>query len=535
MSFYAWAVAEFRRAGNFDSFTALSLTYFALLAQRVRCSVPGARFGTARCSGSVDCTVSGRSGISLLIPPMIRCSLLLTAALAAAIPLPSQTPSQPDWNALGDETVRVLSDYLKINTTNPPGNELQGALFLKGILESEGFEVQILDTAELGKGRGNLYARLKGDGSKKAIALVHHIDVVPSDPRYWTVDPFAGATRDGFLYGRGALDMKGDGIVHLMAMLALKRSGVSLTRDIVFIANTDEELASTGALVFVDRHADLLKDVEFLFTEGGNNPIRNGKLEYYGIGVAEKRTFWQHLTVKGTPSHGSRPTRQNPVPRLIRALHNIAMFETPLHVTPGVQKFFRDLSRNYTGERRTWLANVRAATAIPRARSWLTSDVYWNAILRNTVSLTVVNGSNKTNVIPAEATAEVDIRLLPDQNPERVLAELQRVVGDTAVKWRTLLQPKVPLENPTDTDLFRAIERAAHERDSTALVTTPMLTAATDRPTYRKLGIITYGFSPFKVPVEDNQKGVHGNDERISIENIGFGVRFLYDVLRYAQ
>ena len=472
----------------------------------------------------------------LLIPNTMRYKLLLAAAFATALPLYPQSPAQsPDWKALSSETVSILADYLKINTTNPPGNELEGALFLKRILEREGLEVQILDTAELGSGRANLYARLKGDGSKKAIALVHHIDVVPSDPRYWTVDPFSSAIRDGFLYGRGALDMKGEGIVHLMAMLALKRSGVPLTRDIVFIANTDEELGSTGAIVFVDRHPDLLKDVEFLFTEGGGNPIRDGKLEYYGVGVAEKRTLWQHLTVKGTPSHGSRPTKQNPVPRLIRALDKIARHETPLHVTPGVQKYFRDISRNYTGQRREWLANVRAATANPSARTWLTNDVYWNAILRNTISLTVVNGSNKTNVIPAEATAEVDIRLLPDQDPEQVLGELQRVVADTAVKWRTLLKPKTPLENPTDTDLFRAIERAANERDPGALVTTPMLTAATDRPTYRKLGIITYGISPFKVPVEDVQKGVHGNDERISTENIGFGLRFLYDVLRYAQ
>ncbi|MGI9077393.1 MAG: M20/M25/M40 family metallo-hydrolase [Gemmatimonadaceae bacterium] len=467
---------------------------------------------------------------------MMRYSLLLAAALTAALPLHAQDPPRPlDWSALSSETVRIMSDYLRINTTNPPGNELEGALFLKGVLEREGFEVQILDTAELGRGRANLYARLKGDGSKKAIALVHHIDVVPSDPRYWTVDPFSGAIKDGFLYGRGAIDMKGDGIVHLMVMLALKRSGTPITRDIVFIANTDEELGSTGALAFVDRHADLLKDVEFLLTEGGGNPIRDGKLEYYGIGVAEKRTFWQHLTVKGTPSHGSRPTKLNPVPRLVRALDRIARYETPLHVTPGVQKYFRDISRNYTGERRAWLADVRAAAANPRARAWLTSDVYRNAILRNTISLTVLNASNKTNVIPAEATAEIDIRLLPDQDPDRVLNELKRAVADTAVKWRTILQPKTPLENPTDTDLYRAIERAANDRDPAALVTTPMGTGATDRPTYRKLGIITYGISPFKVPVEDIQKGVHGNDERISIENIGFGLRFLYDVLRYAQ
>src|SRR5688572_3168673 len=196
------------------------------------------------------------------------------AAVLATTPASAQRPV--DWAGLADESVRILADYLKINTTNPPGNELAGALFLKEILEREGIEVSILDTAELKpSGRANLYARLRGNGSKRAIALVHHIDVVPADARYWTQDPFSGAIKDGFLYGRGALDMKGEGIVHLMAMIALKRSGIPLTRDIVYIANTDEELGSTGAIVFVDRHPQLLRDVEFLITEGGDNLVEN--------------------------------------------------------------------------------------------------------------------------------------------------------------------------------------------------------------------------------------------------------------------
>src|SRR5688572_1307722 len=464
----------------------------------------------------------------------------LLALVVVSTPLAAQAPEpvRPvDWNHLRDETARILADYMKLNTENPPGNEVEGAVFLKNTLEREGFEVQLFDTAasSLGPRRPNTNRRLKGTGGKKAIAVAQHIDVGPADTRYWTVDPYSGATRDGYLYGRGALDMKGEGIVHLMAMMALKRSGVPLTRDIVFIANPDEELGSTGAIAFVDNHPDLLKDVEYVITEGGDNPIVDGKLQYYGVSVAEKRTFWQRLTVRGTPSHGSRPTKQNPVPKLIRALNKLGSHETPLHVTTGVDKYFRDISRGYTGEQRTWLANVRRAITIPRARAWLLNDVYWNAILRNTISLTVIQGSNKTNVIPAEATADVDIRLLPDQNPDSVLRVLKRLVNDTSVHWQTLLAPKTPLENPVDTELFRAIERASRERDPDALVTTYMLTGATDRPTYRRLGIITYGLDPFKVESADSQRGVHGNDERVSVENIGFGVRYVYDILRYAQ
>jgi len=473
------------------------------------------------------------------MPPFVRALLLLAVptSLLAQAPAPPEPSRAIDWEKLRGETAQALADYMKINTANPPGNEIEGALFLKGILEREGFEVQILDTAAsvLGPRRPNLYTRLKGSGAKKAIALVHHIDVVPADTRYWTVDPYGGVIKDGYVYGRGALDMKGEGIAHLMAMIALKRSGVPLTRDIVYIANSDEELGSTGAIALVEHHPELLRDVEFLITEGGNNPIVDGKLQYYGVSVAEKRTFWQRLTVHGVPSHGSRPTKHNPVPKLVRALNKLGSYETPLHVTPGVEKYFRDISRSYTGEQRAWLANIRRAVTIPRARQWLQSDVYWNAILRNTISLTVLQGSNKTNVIPAEATADVDIRLLPDQNPDSVLRVLTRLVNDTSVHWTTLLAPKTPLENPVNTDLFSAIERASRDRDPDALVTTYMLTAATDRPTYRRLGIITYGLSPFKVDAADNQRGVHGNDERVSVENVAFGVKYVYDILRYAQ
>ena len=461
------------------------------------------------------------------------CAVLMLGAAPAVAQMPRSAPLE--WDSITAEAVRNLSAYLAINTSNPPGNELAAARFLQQLLARDGIEAQILDTAELGSSRANLYARLRSSGAKKAIALVNHLDVVPVTPQFWSVDPFSGAVRDGYVWGRGALDMKGEGMTQLMAMIALKRSGVTLDRDVVFIGNADEELGGTGAVTFVQRHADLLRDVEFLMTEGGDDLVNDGHLDYYGVGVAEKRTFWQRLTVRGTPSHGSRPTKLNPVPHLVDALSRLAHYETPLHVTPGVAKYFRDIAPQFTGRQRVWLSDVSAALADSAARAWITDNVYWNAILRNTISLTVLSASNKTNVIPAEASAEIDIRLLPDQDTAAVRAELVRVVGDTAVHWQTLLSPKAPLESPIDTDLFRAIERAARERDPGARVTTPMLTGATDRPTYRALGIVTYGFDPFRVEKTDAQRGVHGNDERVSIANVGFGVRYLYDVLRYAQ
>jgi acetylornithine deacetylase/succinyl-diaminopimelate desuccinylase-like protein len=460
--------------------------------------------------------------------------LAFPAALVAqsGAPVPKQAI---DWPALEREGVTLLRDYLRVNTTNPPGNELEAARFLRDFLAKQGIEAQILDTTELGAGRANLYARIRGNGSKRAIALVHHMDVVPANASSWSSPPFSAELRDGFVYGRGALDMKGEGIAQILAAVALKRGGVPLTRDLVIIANADEEWGSTGALTFADRHADLLRDVEFLFTEGGTNSVRNDTLRFRGIGVSEKRTFWQRLTVRGTPSHGSRPTKDNPVPRLVAALDRLARYETPLHVTPGVDRYFRDISRDYPGERRQWLGNVSKALDDPRAREWILSDLYWNAILRNTISLTGLQGSNKTNVIPPEASAEVDIRLLPDQNPDSVLATLKAVVADTAVKFTPLIVPKAPFESATSTDFFRAVERVSRERDPGAFVTSTMLTGATDRPMYRRLGIQVYGVDAFRTNDVDYQRGVHGNDERISVANFLSGVHFLYDVLRYVQ
>ena len=461
--------------------------------------------------------------------------IALTACFLAASRLPAQA-NPLDWTALARESEAVLSDYLRVNTTNPPGNEILGARFLKAILDREGIEAHIMDTTELGPNRANLYARLRGTGAKKAIALVNHIDVVPVNPASWSVDAFSGVVKDGYIWGRGAVDMKGNAIAQLMAMIAVKRSGVLLTRDIVFIGNADEELGSAGGLVFVKQHPDLLRDVEYLITEGADNVLdANGKVVYFAVGVSEKRTFWQRLTVNGVPSHGSRPTKQNPVPRLVAALSRISQYETPLRVTPGVDKFFRDIARTYAEPQRGWLSNVRVALDNPRARDWILSDVTWNAALRNTISLTGLAGSNKTNVIPAVATAEIDVRLLPDQDTTEFLKTLEKIVGDTAVHFTHLANTKAPLESPIDTDLFRAIEKAAHEREPGAFVTTPMETAATDRPTYRKLGITTYGFSPFKIPRSELQRGMHGNDERLSVENVGYGVRFFYDILRYTQ
>ncbi len=435
-----------------------------------------------------------------------------------------------EWRDAGREAASLLSQYLAINTTNPPGNEIKAAQWLKAVLGREGIEAQIFEPRP---GKANLYARVKGDGSARPLIFLSHMDVVLASPEYWKVDPFAGVTQDGYVWGRGALDMKGEAVAQLMTLLILQRAGVPLKRDIIFLATSDEEIgAGVGAGWFVEHHPDLVRDAEFLINEGGTiRTDASGRIEYYGVGTTEKSPFWLDVTAKGTPGHGSRPTPDNPVHRLVRALSRIVSYQTPLVVTPVVERYFRDLSTiESDAMRRVWLADVRAAlrdSAVARA---LTSDLTYNALLRNTISITGLGGSDKTNVIPPVATAALDVRLLPGQEPAAFLADLVRVVNDTAVSI-TPQGPNWPAtESPTDTELFLAIVAAARARDPKALVTTPPLTGFTDSHYFRRLGIVSYGVSPFPLSQAES-RGVHGNDERVSLDDLTFGVRFLYDVV----
>lgn len=462
--------------------------------------------------------------------------LIQAAALLFVFPLcaTAQSPAI-DYDQLRDETAQRLSEYIQVNTSNPPGNELATARWLKEVLAREGIEGQILDTAELGPGRANFYARLKGTGPGKAIALVHHMDVVPVSPEFWSVAPFAGLVKDGYLWGRGALDMKGHGIVQLMTVIAIKRAGIPLKRDLVFIGNADEESGGSGSRTFIARHPELIEDVEYLLTESGGSRAEGGKVRWYGMNVGEKRVFWQRLVVKGKASHGSRPTPYNPVPRLARILTRISAWETPLRVTPAVDRYFKAQAKAETGEHRRWLADAAGALKSSEGRAWLVSDPERNALLRNTISPTVLTGSNKTNVIPPQASAELDIRLLPDQDTLAFRRQLLRVIGDTGVTLTTIGDMAPRFSAPLDTEMSRAIERTAARLLPGVPFTTTVSTGATDRPYYAGAGLICYGVDPFLVDIEDARRGVHGNDERVSIENLGFGLRLYAGVLEEMQ
>src|SRR5438445_5252677 len=258
------------------------------------------------------------------------------AALLAA-------PTEADWAALGDEATALLSQYLRINTTNPPGNEIMAARWLAAVLRRDGIEARIFEPVP---GKANLYARLSGDGGARPLILLNHMDVVLASPEYWTVDPFSGLIKDGYVWGRGALDMKGEAIAQLMTILVLKRAHVPLKRDIIFLATADEEIgAGVGAAWIVDHQVDLVKDAEFLLNDGGlTRADGRGGVAFYGVGTTEQSPFWLDVTARGTAGHGSRPTADNPVHRLIRALNRIAAWQTPLTVTPPAARSCRDLA-----------------------------------------------------------------------------------------------------------------------------------------------------------------------------------------------
>jgi acetylornithine deacetylase/succinyl-diaminopimelate desuccinylase-like protein len=460
-------------------------------------------------------------------PSFTALGLTLWLALSPAH-LGAQQGREPDFDALAREATERLSEYLRVKTVNPPGNETAGARWLKDLLAREGIESEIFESSP---GRGNLYARIRGNGKKRPLILLSHIDVVPVNAGTWTVDPWSGMVRDGYVWGRGALDMKGEAVMGIMAAIALKRRGVPLSRDLIIIANADEETNSTGAEWFAREKAELIRDAEFLINEGGSNRDQEGgKTQYYGAAVTEKVPFWLTLTVRGSPGHGSVPRPDNAAARLSRVLGRIADYQPPFQVTPPAVRYFKDLStREADPRRRRWLADPASAVRDSGGAAFFTSNLYYNALLRNTISITGMRGSDKTNVIPAEATAHLDIRLLPGISPSDFLPELRRVIADSTVEITPLRPDRKASTSPLSGELVEAVRHTVNRMEPGALITTQMLTGFTDSYYYRALGIAAYGLSPFRLSEADSRT-VHGNDERVSLENIRFGVEFYYRI-----
>lgn len=455
----------------------------------------------------------------------MRNLVLLFACLLAALP---GTSGEIRWEPYQDLAVQQLQRYLQINTTNPPGSELLAARFFQEWFAAEGIPAEIFEFAP---GRANLVARLRGDGSRRPLILLSHMDVVSSDPGRWRVHPFSGALVAGDIYGRGALDTKGLGVLQAMTFVMLKREGVPLRRDVIFVATADEEVHVRGADWLAENQRALLAEAEYVLNEGGDNLLEDGTINFFGIDTAEKAPFWLRVRARGRPGHGSRPLRDSAPHRLARALARVVDWETPIKVLPGVEKFFHDLAPQEPPERGEKFRHIREAVHDPEFLATLTRDEAYNYLLRNTVSLTVLQGSQQTNVIPGEAVAHLDVRLLPREDPQEFLQQLRVVLADDTLEVEPVQDTfRVANSSGTDTELFRTIQAVLGEHFPRGLVTTRMLSGWTECQIFRQLGCTCYGFSPFLVTREEIA-GVHGDNERVSVENVRRGLRVYFEVV----
>ena len=447
-----------------------------------------------------------------------------------------------------DLALAWMQEYLRIDTTNPPGNEMRAVAFYKKILDQEGIENRAF---EYKPGRGDLWARIPRTGGEKVptsaakgaaemghpgpihrpIVLLNHMDVVTSDASHWKVPPFSGEIRDGYLWGRGAQDMKDEGLAQLVVMVMLKREKVALDRDVIFLAVADEEADGTGSDWFIEHQRDLLGNAEFLINEGGENLLENGKVKYVGIDVGEKTTYWMRVVAHGRPGHGSRPNPDSAPNRLVQALDRIIAYRTPLRVLPVVEEFLRDMAPYEPPERAAEYRNIQKSIEDKKFQEEVGKDEALNFLLRDTISLTMMGGSEQTNVIPPEAWANLDVRILPGGDPKTVLEAVQRVVNDPNVTVEPLNRGfQVANFSGTDNALYAAIREVAGKYFPGTPVVPHITSGYTENQRYRPLGIVAYGFNPYTAPAEEGNTE-HGNDERIRVEEVRRGPRVLFDVV----
>lgn len=452
-----------------------------------------------------------------------------TAAIAAAALLGAAACARAadiDWAGVERQATDFLSTYIQIDTTNPPGNESAAAQFLADRFRQAGIEAETFESAP---GRGSVLARLKGSGGGRPVVLLNHLDVVPANADGWDVPPFSGAVRDGYVYGRGALDCKGVGTVDAIALLLLKQQGITLKRDVMFLGSADEETGGKlGAGWMVDTHFDRFADAEFVLNEGGAiDVLPNGK-RAYGVAVAEKTPCWLKLTATGHPGHGSAPQKETAVTRLVRALEHVREYRPALRVTPEVEAYYAALAPLQDDAKRQQYKDLRRALQNQKFRAEFLDRAHDAALVHNTITPTVLTGSLKTNVIPRTASAELDCRLLPGEAPAVFVDAIRHVISDPDVSVDVLLNFP-PSASPTQTQLYAALQQVA-ERAHVPVVPS-VLSGFTDSHYFREKGITSYGFVPFAL-TEDEGSREHGVNERLSTENLREGTRRLLELLQ---
>ena len=449
-------------------------------------------------------------------------------------------------NVLADSppVAELLSQLIRIDTSNPPGNEAAIAEFLAPRFAQLGFEVEIVKTPEPGK--AHLFARLKGDGSKRPVLLTAHADVVGVEAENWTREPFGGETVDGYVYGRGALDFKGGMAVFAEAVMRLAREKVPLSRDVVFLAAADEESGSFGTDWLADNRWDLMK-AEFVLNEGGwiiKNA--NGDVRYVSISTADKISMRLRLIARGTSIHASTPMADNAIFALARALTRLEAYDPPPALIPSTRRFFRVLGETSAEPMRGHFFTLLDENNPERlaAAKVISEDILLHAIMHNTVAPVILEGGFRGNVVPNSASADINFRLVPGTDVYAFIEEIRRVIDEPGHPVEITVPSGIDREllrdyveerlsvppSSEDTDLFRALERHAPDVYPGALVTSYVFQAATDAYPWRSRGVPVYGIYPYPVETTELQ-GMHGNDERVSIDSLASGVEMIYRVL----
>jgi acetylornithine deacetylase/succinyl-diaminopimelate desuccinylase-like protein len=454
-------------------------------------------------------------------------------------PAASATAQEPEWAAAHRETLAHLQTMIRMNTVNPPGDEMQVARFLDSTLTAAGIETHLFEPAP---GRAALVARLKGNGSKAPVLIMAHMDVVGVERAHWSVDPFAAEVRGGYLYGRGAIDDKGMLAVNLQTMLLLKRNvvdaGHTLARDVIFVANSDEEQGGEyGMGWLIEHHPELIR-AELALNEGGRTRIVNGKRLYVAVQNTEKVPHVVDVVAHGPGGHASIPLEGNAILRLGRALAKISAHTEPVHLTPTTREFFTELSAVWPNqtERSAMLDLVsRDPRRVRRGSRVLAKIPVLDAVIRAGVSATMLGGGIRTNVIPTESTARLNVRTLPGQSIDAVVARLRRAIDDSLVDLTITERGDDAPASDFRSALFVALRDSARALDPSMVVVPYLSTGATDSARLRNWGMQALGLLPFPMNQDDEDR-MHGNDERVPVASLEFGTKLIYGaILRVAQ
>lgn len=436
-----------------------------------------------------------------------------------------------NWNLVREQVTTLLQDLIRFDTTNPPGNETPCVEHIAALLQREGIEPTVLESAP---GRGNLVARLKGDGSLPPLMLMGHVDVVPAEADKWEHPPFSGEVLDGVVWGRGATDMKNMVAIELMVFLSLKRENLSLKRDVIFMANADEETGGRmGAGWVALNYPDLIR-AEYAINEGGpTSMVIDGKV-FYVCSTAEKGSARFTVRGRGAPGHASLPQRNNSILPLSKALVKLIETPLPIHVTKSARAHITALANGVDGKNRANLLGLLdeatfhdALAALPVPGS---TKRRLSSSLRNTATPTILKAGTKVNVIPAEAECQVDCRILPGMTLEPLEQEVRAIVGNEVELDFGPVYPA--LESDPDSPLFETIRQVLADVEPGATLIPGMITGGTDAKSVTRLGTKVLGFMPLRYEGPNMTGLAHAHNERISVANLEFGTRVLYDVVK---